>query len=60
LLHAVDLVQETLLRALSNIHSFQRGKMLRAWLFTIMRNSVYTNVKKRAGNLARKTAFQGS
>ncbi len=45
---ADDLVQETLLRALSNINSFQRGTMLRAWLFTIMRNSFYTNVKKRA------------
>lgn len=45
---ADDLVQETLLKALSNIHSFQRGTMLRAWLFTIMRNSFYTNVKKRA------------
>ncbi len=45
---ADDLVQETLLKALSNIDSFQRGTMLRAWLFTIMRNSFYTNVKKRA------------
>jgi RNA polymerase sigma-70 factor (ECF subfamily) len=45
---ADDLVQETFLKALSNIHSFQRGTMLRAWLFTIMRNSVYTNVKERA------------
>jgi RNA polymerase sigma-70 factor (ECF subfamily) len=45
---ADDLAQETLLKALSNIHSFQRGTMLRAWLFTIMRNSFYTKVKKRA------------
>jgi RNA polymerase sigma-70 factor (ECF subfamily) len=45
---ADDLVQETLLKALSNIDSFQRGTILRAWLFTIMRNSFYTNVKKQA------------
>ena len=45
---ADDLVQETLLKALTNINSFKRGTMLRAWLFTIMRNSFYTNVKKRA------------
>ena len=45
---ADDLVQETLVKALSNLHSFQRGTMLRAWMFTIMRNSFYTNVKKRA------------
>lgn len=44
---ADDLVQETLLKALSNIDSFKPGTMMRAWLFTIMRNSFYTNVKKR-------------
>lgn len=45
---ADDLVQETLLKALSNIGSYQQGTMLRAWLFTIMRNSFYTNVRKRS------------
>ncbi len=45
---ADDLVQETLLKALSNIDSYQPGTMMRAWLFTIMRNTFYTNVKKRA------------
>ncbi len=32
-----DLVQETLLRALAHIDSFQPGNMP-AWLFTILRN----------------------
>lgn len=45
---ADDLVQETLLKALSKIDSFQAGSNMRAWLFTIMRNSFLTEIKKRA------------
>lgn len=43
--NAEDLVQETLLKAFSNIDKFQPGTMLRAWLFTIMRNTFFTSVK---------------
>ena len=36
---ADDLVQETLLKAWSHLDSFQAGTNLRAWLFTILRNT---------------------
>lgn len=43
---ADDLVQETLTKALANISSFQPGTNLRAWLFTIMRNTFLNRVVK--------------
>lgn len=44
---ADDLVQEGLIKALSNIHQFTPGTNLKAWLFTIVRNTFYTDCKKR-------------
>jgi RNA polymerase sigma factor (sigma-70 family) len=44
---ADDLVQETLLRALSHIDSFQPGTNMSAWLFTILRNHFRSEYRKR-------------
>ena len=44
---ADDLVQDTLLRAWTHCSRFQRGTNLEAWLFTILRNSFYSEHRKR-------------
>jgi RNA polymerase sigma-70 factor (ECF subfamily) len=44
---ADDLVQETLLRALRNIDSFQPGTNMSAWLFTILRNLFRSEYRNR-------------
>lgn len=41
---ADDLVQETLLKAIANESKFRPGTNLRAWLFTIMRNTFFNRV----------------
>lgn len=44
---ADDLVQETLLKAWNHIDSFQEGTNLRAWLFTILRNTYFSECRRR-------------
>lgn len=44
---ADDLVQETLMRAWASQASFQTGTNLRAWLFTILRNLLMSQYRKR-------------
>lgn len=48
---ADDLVQETVVRALSHADQFATGTNLKAWLSTILRNS-YFNEKRCQGRLA--------
>ncbi len=67
---ADDLVQDTLVKAWSNFDRFQPGTNLRAWLFTILRNTFYTGRRKAkrevadvdgtfAAGLAEKPAHDG-
>jgi RNA polymerase sigma-70 factor (ECF subfamily) len=45
---ADDLVQDTLVRALSKLHLWQPGTDLRAWLFTIMHHQCVNTVRREA------------
>lgn len=49
---ADDLVQETLTKAWAHRTRFEPGSNLRAWLFTILRNSWYTGAAKRRREIA--------
>ncbi len=44
---ADDLVQDTILKAWSKIDQYTTGTNLRAWLFTILRNTYYSDIRKR-------------
>lgn len=44
---ADDLVQDTVVRALSAVDQFVPGTNLKAWLFTIQRNAFYEQVRRR-------------
>ena len=45
---AEDLVQDTLLRALTKLHLWQPGTDIRAWLFTIMHHQYVNTVRREA------------
>ena len=45
---ADDVVQDTVLKAWSNIEKFEPGTNMRAWLFTILRNTFYSERRKAA------------
>ena len=58
---AKDLVQETLLKALLNKDKFKAGSNLKAWLYTIMRNTFinnYNKITKRSSNIDSTEYFQ--
>lgn len=44
---ADDLVQDTILKAWSAQDSFRAGTNLRAWIFTILRNEFYSQMRKK-------------
>lgn len=43
---ADDLLQETVFKAYSNREKFQEGTNLKAWMYTIMRNTFITNYQR--------------
>jgi RNA polymerase sigma-70 factor (ECF subfamily) len=50
---ANDLLQETMLKAFTNREKFAEGTNLKAWLYTIMKNTFITNYQR----LIRKNTF---
>ena len=67
---ADDMVQDTVVKAWTNIDKFERGTNMRAWLFTILRNTYYSSRRKtrrevadidgvHSDNLAEKPAHDG-
>lgn len=44
---ADDLVQETLMKAWKHHESFEAGTNIKAWLYTILRNEFYSQLRKR-------------
>lgn len=49
---ADDMVQDTLVKAWTNIEKFQVGTNMRAWLFTILRNTYYSSRRKAKREVA--------
>lgn len=49
---ADDLVQDTIVKAWTNIEKFTPGSNLQAWLFTILRNTYFSALRKRAHEVA--------
>jgi len=45
---ADDLVQDSVVNALSKFHLYRPGTNLRAWLFTILRNQHISNVRRKS------------
>ncbi|MEM9966968.1 MAG: RNA polymerase sigma factor [Pseudomonadota bacterium] len=67
---ADDMVQDTVVKAWTNIDKFELGTNMRAWLFTILRNTYYSNRRKTkrevsdtdgtiTGGVAEKPAHDG-
>lgn len=44
---AKDLVQDTLLKAITNMDKFQENTNIKAWTFTIMKNTFINNYRRR-------------
>ena len=49
---ADDLVQEALVKAWNHLNSFEQGTNLKAWLFTILRNAYFSELRKTKREIA--------
>lgn len=49
---ADDLVQDTIVKAWGNIDTFAPGTDMRAWLYTILRNTLYSDHRKAGREIA--------
>ena len=49
---ADDLTQESILKAWKNIRKFEPGTNMKAWLFTIVRNTYYSDYRKKKREVA--------
>jgi RNA polymerase sigma-70 factor (ECF subfamily) len=49
---ADDLIQETVLKAWKHLDSFTEGTNLRAWLFTILRNTFLSHLRRRRDDVS--------
>lgn len=49
---ADDMVQDTVVKAWTNIEKFEPGTNMRAWLFTILRNTFYSSRRKAKREVA--------
>ena len=57
---ADDLVQDTILRAWAAHTSFTEGGNIRAWLFTILRNAYFGELRKRRREVADSDGFHAA
>ena len=49
---ADDVMQDTIMKAWASIDKFERGSNMKAWLFTILRNTYYTRHRKMKREVA--------
>ncbi len=54
---ADDLVQDTIVKAWSNKEKFEPGTNMKAWLFTILRNEFYSQMRKKGREIQDTDGF---
>lgn len=57
---ADDLVQETLVKAWSKLNTFEEGTNLKAWLFTILRNTYFSQWRRQRNEVVCSNGSFGS